>query len=93
MNDTICLILAVVGIAMIAIGVWMTYQAWRAERFGGAPSAREESLAKNLEALAKLVAALKNSPPGMSLIVLGIVLLLIALAFCGVSGLAEAISG
>ncbi|MEA3063123.1 MAG: hypothetical protein QOJ94_2904 [Sphingomonadales bacterium] len=93
MNGMICLALAAVGLGMILLGIFMTWRDWRTKRFGNAPSAREEALANDFEALAKLVAALKNSPPGISLIVLGIALLFVALAFCGISGIVNAVAG
>jgi type IV secretory pathway VirB2 component (pilin) len=88
MNEAICLALVIVGVAMILLGMWMTYRDWKRRGAGGQPGAQPESFEGNVKALTELIKALQGYPPGKWLIVIGIVVLIIAALFCGISGFA-----
>src|SRR4051812_35182561 len=86
MNDKICLILVVVGAVMILLGTWMTYRDWSRKGLERPPRTEAESFEGSLKALTELLKVLRGYPPGMWLIVLGVVLLIIAGLFCGLAG-------
>jgi len=80
------LVLVAVGVLLIILGAWMSLNDWKRKRVG-AIGAKQEGLDKTLTALTKLLEAMKDYPPGQRLIVFGIVVLIIAGLFGGVSGL------
>lgn len=80
------LVLVALGVFLIILGAWMSLKDWRAKRTD-VIGAKKEGLDKSLTALTKLLEALKDYPPGQKLIVFGIVVLIIAGLFGGVSGL------
>jgi uncharacterized membrane protein YhaH (DUF805 family) len=87
MNETICLILVIIAGLLILTGAWMTYRRSRDRQIPGETPVEPESLHEDINALTKLIEAIRGLPPGQWMIVLGIVILIIALTFCGLSGL------
>ena len=88
MNGVITLVLVVLGALLITIGAYMSFRDW--ERKHRLDMRTEgHALGTDLGALAKLATALKDYPPGQQLIVWGIVVLLLAGAWGGVSGLGQ----
>jgi uncharacterized membrane protein len=81
-----CLVLVVVGVLLILLGAWMSLNDWKREH-ANKIGAKKDSLEKTLTGLTKLLEALKTYPTGQRLIVFGIVVLIIAGLFGGVSGL------
>ena len=75
-----------VGVLLILIGTYMTLVDWK-KKLEGKNEAERNALGGTLKGLAKLVAALRNYPPGQKLIVWGIVLVLAGGVIGGVSGL------
>ncbi len=82
--EVVSYVLAGVGILLILLGSGMTYWDWR-----NRPTIKtdRDALDKNINALTRLLKVLKDYPPGMWLIVIGIVLILIGAAFGGLSKL------
>jgi len=87
MSEKICLGLAIVAGLMILLGLWMTFREWRKRQIPGNAPVKPEALDKDIDALTRLIKAIKELPPGQWLIVLGVVILIIALAFCGLGGI------
>ena len=87
MNGIVCLILAILGAILILLGAWMTYRDWKSRPPVDPSKPRPESVSENITALTRLLETLKGVPPGQWLIVLGVVILILAIAFCGVGGL------
>jgi hypothetical protein len=82
------LILVGVGVLMILLGVWLTLKDWnnkQAFKVENKPAA----LGDTLEGLAKLLEAMKTYPTGQRLIILGILVVIIAGLFGGISGLVK----
>lgn len=88
MNGVICLILVIVAVAMILLGAWMIYRDWRNRPAPGEPTVKPDSVSENITALTKLIEALKGTSPGQWLVVLGVVILFVAILFCGLDGIA-----
>lgn len=82
----VTLVLVAVGVVLIGLGTWMSLRDWRKEHEGEMDT-KAESLGETLDGLAKLVKALEGYPTGQRLIVFGIVVLVIAGLFGGISGL------
>lgn len=80
------LVLVAVGILLILAGAWMSLRDWKDKRVGGV-GAKKEALDTTLGGLAKVLDALKDYPPGQRFIVFGILVLIIAGLFGGISGL------
>jgi hypothetical protein len=80
------LVLVAVGVLLILLGAWMSLKEWNKARFLKIQT-EPKALDDTLEGLAKLLEALKSYPAGQKLIVFGIVILIIAGIFGGVSGL------
>ncbi len=80
----VSLVLVGVGILLILLGAWLSLAEWKRAN-PAAIAARD--LGETLTGLARLLDALKDYPVGRQLIVLGIVILIIAGIFGGVSGL------
>jgi uncharacterized membrane protein len=78
------LVLVAVGVLLILLGAFMSLNDWRQKRACSTP---RDSLGDTLSGLGKLLDALKDYPAGQQLIVLGIVVLIVAGIFGGVSGL------
>jgi hypothetical protein len=87
MNGVITLVLVGTGCGLIALGAYMTHREWNSKH--KLEKRTEEHMDKTLGALTKLVIALKDYPAGQQLIVWGIVVLIIAGLFSGVSALAK----
>ena len=85
-NAIISLVLVAVGVGLIVLGAIMTLREWRRVN-SGEIEARGDAFDKSITALAKLLEALKDYPTGQRLIVLGIVILIIAGLFGGISAL------
>lgn len=82
------LVLVAVGVLLILAGGWMSLRDWKDKRIrAGGVGAKAEALDKTLGALAKVLDAIKDYPPGQRLIVFGILVLIIAGLFGGISGL------
>ena len=84
------LILVAVGILLILFGAWMSVREWekaQAKLLEGKAGAEKASLSESLSSLAKVLEALKTYPAGQRLIVFGIIVLIVAGLFGGISGL------
>jgi hypothetical protein len=79
-----CFVLVAVGVGMILLGAYMSFEDWRKKRAG---ESGQESVQDTLTALGTLAEAIKTYPPGQQLVVWGIVVLIIAGVFGGVSNL------
>ena len=90
-TSIISLVLVAVGVALIVLGAWISLREWKTTQ-AGKIKARRDALGETLTGLAKLVEALNNYPTGQRLIVFGIVVLIIAGIFGGVSGLAGCVA-
>jgi predicted PurR-regulated permease PerM len=78
--------LVAVGVMMISLGCYMSLQDWKEKR-KKTISTTPDSFSGNVKALAKLAEALKDYPAGQQLIVWGIVVLIIAGLFGGITKL------
>lgn len=85
----VTLVLVGVGVLLIFLGTWLSLADWKkSDRFAHAPKEEGfEGVGDTLTGLARLVEALKGYPVGRQLIVLGIVVLIIAGLFGGISSL------
>jgi hypothetical protein len=79
----VCFVLVAVGTGMILLGAYMSFEEWRKKHAGES----NKSLQDTLTALGKLAEAIRTYPPGQQLIIWGIVVLIIAGVFGGVSNL------
>ena len=86
MNGVITLVLVAVGCALIALGAFMSWRDWDAKHRLEMKT-EAHGLDKTLGSLAKLLEAMKGYPLGQQMIVFGIVVLLIAGLFGGITGL------
>jgi hypothetical protein len=86
MNGVITLVLVALGCSLIALGTYMSWKDWdRKNRL--VKTNNPNSIDKTITALAKLLEAMKDYPLGQQLIVWGIIVLVIAGLFGGISGL------
>ena len=92
----ITLILASLGVVLIAAGTWISIADWRAKQAAARAQQKKHAnateptgLTDAINALAKFAEALKGYPLGMQLIMVGVLLEIIA-AFLGGIGLAAA---
>ncbi len=90
----ITLILAVLGVLLIALGAWISVADWKAKQAAaraavarGVAVTEATGLTEAITALTKFAEALKGYPLGMQLILVGVLVEVIA-AFLGGSGLA-----
>jgi hypothetical protein len=82
----VCFVLVAVGVLMILAGTFMSVADYK-KRYAGQIDIRPENLEGVLTALGKLAECIKTYPPGQQLIVWGIVVLVIAGLFGGISQL------
>jgi uncharacterized membrane protein len=80
------LVLVAVGILLIILGAWMSVKEWKTKHEGQIKS-EAHALHESLGSLAKVLDAIKDYPAGQKLIVFGIIILIIAGLFGGISGL------
>jgi hypothetical protein len=78
-----------VGIILIGIGVYMSLSDWKRKLKETASVTAEGTSGQTLGALAKLAEALRDYPPGMQLIFLGIALMLAGGALGGITTVAN----
>ena len=81
------LVLVAVGTLLIVLGAYISLKDWQAKRAPSSPAA--SAVSESLDGLAKLADALKSYPLGQQLVVWGIVVLIVAGVFGGVSGLTK----
>jgi uncharacterized membrane protein len=82
------LVLIGVGVLMILVGVWLTLREQN-KKLQSQLENKPKALGETFEGLAKLLEAMKTYPTGQRLIILGIVVVIIAGLFGGVSGLVK----
>ncbi|MGC2163128.1 MAG: hypothetical protein WA634_14545 [Silvibacterium sp.] len=87
----VSLVLVAVGVLLILLGAWLSLAEWKkAHPTVTNPAvigAKAENLGDTLSGLAKVLDAMKDYPAGQRLIVLGILVLVIAGLFGGISSL------
>ena len=86
LNAIITLVLVTVGVVLILVGALMALKDWRRAREADVEG-KEHALGEALTGLAKVVEALKGYPAGQQLIGFGIVVLIIAGLFGGITSL------
>jgi uncharacterized membrane protein len=82
----VSLVLVAVGILLILLGAWLSLAEWKKAHAAGI-GAKTEGLGDTLSGLAKVLEAMKDYPAGQKLIILGIIVLIIAGLFGGISSL------
>jgi hypothetical protein len=82
----VSLALVGVGVILILLGAWMSLRDWK-RKHEAEMDAKPDSLEGTLKGLAQLLEALKPYPASQRLIVFGIVVLIVAGLFGGISGL------
>ncbi|HTV06785.1 MAG TPA: hypothetical protein VME86_15560 [Acidobacteriaceae bacterium] len=82
----VSLILVAVGVFLILLGAWLSLAEWKKAH---ATQIRDkaQALGDTLSSLAKVLEAMKDYPTGQRLIILGIIILVIAGLFGGISSL------
>jgi hypothetical protein len=78
----VCFVLVALGVLMILAGVFMSLADWKDKRKGEVVT---EGLGDTLQGLAKVFDAIKDYPLGQKLIVFGIIVLVLAGVFGGIS--------
>jgi len=82
----VSLVLVAVGVLLILLGAWLSLAEWNKAR-AAEIGAKSEGLGDTLTGLARVLEAMKDYPAGQKLIILGIIVLVIAGLFGGVSSL------
>ena len=82
----VSLALVAIGVLLILLGAWLSLAEWK-KAHATEVHAKPEGLGDTLTGLARVLEAMKDYPAGQRLIILGIVVLVIAGLFGGISSL------